>query len=137
MSSFGKYYSQCLTNQLVVSGTPATLFSESVIATATTSAAQTAGKIIQVASVSNLSTFYNQMSGTTLSSGEALIDLGATIHVGIQGIESDILTLRRVQRTNTSVNDMGNGSVGYVVVGNRISGDSTFGNLLPVRVGRV
>ena len=123
MSSISRNFSQRLTNKLIATGMPF-LFTEADMANAAIAGnAQVLGSVVLVPTLSDLSGYMTSLPGICIASREILLDLGVTLHVGIQGVESDLLVFRLVQRTNVSVADRGTGAVGYVVVDNNIKGD--------------
>ena len=85
--------------------------------------AQVLGSVVLVPTLSDLSNYMGSLPGICITSREILLDLGVTLHVGIQDVESDLLVFRLVQRTNVSVADRGTGAVGYVIVDNNIKGE--------------
>lgn len=80
----------------------------------------------------------NDIGGSAFAQYETLIDMGREIHVGVAGINGNLLTFRTLKRTNGQ--DLGSSDVtGFVIVANMVSKDSianTSGYFL-VKVARV
>ena len=76
--------------------------------------------------------------GSAFAQYETLIDMGREIHVGVAGINGNLLTFRTLKRTNGQ--DLGSSDVtGFVIVANMVSKDiiaNTSGYFL-VKVARV
>ena len=80
----------------------------------------------------------NDTGGSAFAQYETLIDMGREIHVGVAGINGNLLTFRTLKRTNGQ--DLGSSDVtGFVIVANMVSKDiiaNTSGYFL-VKVARV
>ena len=74
--------------------------------------------------------------GSQMILGETVTDLGATLRIGLQGGESNMLVFRLVQRSNTTVARYGGGSIGYTIIENNISADPSEETNLIVTVVR-
>jgi len=143
MSSISRSFNQRLTNKLVTgsSGMPMLYSAAELANAAIVGNAQVLGSLVLVPTVSDLSGYIESLTGVCMGSREILLDLGATVTLGIQGGESSLIVFRLVQRTNTTVANQGRGATGYVVVDNNISKDpgtdTEPSNPLPVLLSRV
>jgi hypothetical protein len=143
MSSISRSFNQRLTNKLVTvpTGMPMLYSAAELANAAIVGNAQVLGSLVLVPTVSDLSGYIGALTGICIDSREILLDLGATVTLGIQGGESSLIVFRLVQRTNTTIANKGRGATGYVVVDNNISRDPGTDtepeNPLPVNVSRV
>ena len=127
MSSVQSAFVQLPLSKRFVCTASTQVFTEAALVTALGGFATALGNVYVVDTAAHLTTVFeafNTGSGVaTASSGETLLDMGKEIHVGLAGDESNLLTLRRVQRTHGTValGYPSGSAVGYVVVENKLS----------------
>jgi len=77
---------------------------------------------------------------TTIDATQTLVDLGSELHFGVSGIDSNLITMRKVQLSDASLAGSADDYfTGYVVTENRVSKDvvDSVEHNLQVKVARV
>ena len=114
MSSIQSSFSQNRSRSFVVL-TTGKFVSDSVLATLLTPASSV-GSVSTFPTNATFFTFSGLSGSSPLVVSETLLDLGNEVNVGVSGIDSTLLKLRRVKRTTG-----GDVVTGYVVVENDVS----------------
>lgn len=138
MSSVQASFAQLPLSKRFVCTASTQIFTEAALVTALGGYATALGNVYSVDTATNFLVFTSTLKaeGTVASSGETLLDMGKEVHIGIAGDESNLLTLRRVQRTHGTValGAPSGSAVGYVCVENKLSMDTESTNAAKVAV---
>jgi len=101
------------------------------------------GNVYTFSTKAHFITFVGSSAGgdsVTVVSTQTLVDLGSELHFGLAGVDSSLITMRKVKLSDvtTPADDYLDG-VGYVVTENRVSKDVLDGveHNLQVKVARV
>ena len=141
MSSVGRQFSQPLTKTFVANavGYSNTLAAIEAKLLAADANYVKLGNVYLLSTKAALGTFLDSNdSGSAFAQYETLIDMGREIHVGVAGINGNLLTFRTLKRTNGQ--DLGSSDVtGFVVVANLVSKDiiANTSSYFLVKVARV
>lgn len=115
MSSIQASFAQNKSRSLVVFSTNAYFTTDAQLATLLLPASNV-GSVSTFPTDATFYTFTNGLGAAFSAANETLIDLGNEVNVGIAGVGSTLVKLRRVQRTTG-----GNVVTGYVVTENDVS----------------